>query len=34
MSVYSLEIIKKFSVPAEMIYDAWLDPNAHHIQDG
>ena len=25
---YSLEIKKKFSVSAELIYDAWLDPNA------
>ena len=28
MSTHSLEIKKKFSVPADMIYDAWLDPNA------
>jgi uncharacterized protein YndB with AHSA1/START domain len=27
MSNFSLEITKKFSAPAEMIYDAWLDPN-------
>ena len=28
MSTYSLEVKKKFSAPAEMIYDAWLDPEA------
>lgn len=28
MSAYSLQVKKNFSVSAEMIYDAWLDPNA------
>ena len=28
MSKHSLEIKKKFSVPADIIYDAWLDPKA------
>jgi uncharacterized protein YndB with AHSA1/START domain len=28
MSTYSLEVKKTFSVSAEMIYDAWLDPEA------
>ena len=28
MSDYSLKIVRKFSVAAELVYDAWLDPNA------
>ena len=28
MSTFSLEVKKQFSVSAEMIYDAWLDPEA------
>ncbi len=28
MSESKLELEKEFSVPAEMIYDAWLDPNS------
>lgn len=28
MRSYSLEVSKDFDVPAEVIYDAWLDPSS------